>query len=172
MAHFQAMVRSPRIEDPTHLSWAALLASSCRMIPTILGSAGFCLMPSRTAPCEVRSHSSNNMSTSWSNVTVRMQSPMKGRPLAGSLGMISPFDIIGDLAFKEPFGCLKTSTYHPWVFIVFAHVKLSAYMNVVWRFPGSVLIRPLVTPKRVMQQRNLHMRLTREKVRGAADQVQ
>lgn len=76
------------------------------------------------------------------------------------------FDIIGDLAFGEPFDCLKNSTYHQWVSIVFSHVNLGAYTNVARRFPGSELIRPLITPKRVMEQRNLHMRLTLEKVKG------
>lgn len=76
------------------------------------------------------------------------------------------FDIIGDLAFGEPFGCLKTSTYHQWVTFVFSHVKLGAYTNIARRFPGSEFIRPLVTPKRVVEQRNLHMQLTMEKVKG------
>lgn len=76
------------------------------------------------------------------------------------------FDIIGDLAFGEPFDCLKTSTYHQWVSFIFSHIKLAAYTNVARRFPGSELIRPLVTPRRVLEQRNLHIHLTMEKVKG------
>lgn len=33
------------------------------------------------------------------------------------------FDVIGDLAFGEPFGCLENSSYHPWVSLVFGSVK-------------------------------------------------
>ncbi|KAK8092313.1 uncharacterized protein PG998_014996 [Apiospora kogelbergensis] len=33
------------------------------------------------------------------------------------------FDIIGDLAFGEPFGCLASSKLHPWVALVFKTVK-------------------------------------------------
>lgn len=33
------------------------------------------------------------------------------------------FDIISDLAFGEPFGCLKDSSYHPWVALIFASTK-------------------------------------------------
>lgn len=33
------------------------------------------------------------------------------------------FDVIGDLAFGEPFGCLENSTYHPWVALVFLGMK-------------------------------------------------
>lgn len=76
------------------------------------------------------------------------------------------FDIIGDLAFGEPFDCLKNSTFHQWVSIVFSHIKLSAYTNVARRFPGSRFIRPLITPKRVLDQRNLHIQLTEEKIKG------
>lgn len=76
------------------------------------------------------------------------------------------FDIIGDLAFGEPFDCLKNSTFHQWVSIVFSHIKLGAYTNVARRFPGSRFIRQLITPKRVLDQRNLHMQLTEEKIKG------
>lgn len=33
------------------------------------------------------------------------------------------FDIIGDLAFGEPFGCLQDASYHPWVSLVFGSIK-------------------------------------------------
>lgn len=33
------------------------------------------------------------------------------------------FDIIGDLAFGEPFGCLQDASYHPWVSLVFSSIK-------------------------------------------------
>ncbi|CAG8217872.1 unnamed protein product [Penicillium nalgiovense] len=43
------------------------------------------------------------------------------------------FDIIGDLAFGEPFDCLKNSEYHQWVSIIFSSLKYGAYANVsVW----------------------------------------
>ncbi len=37
------------------------------------------------------------------------------------------FDIIGDLAFGESFGCLEESRYHPWVDAIFQGVK--QYVN-------------------------------------------
>ncbi|KAI1098726.1 cytochrome P450 monooxygenase [Jackrogersella minutella] len=33
------------------------------------------------------------------------------------------FDLIGDLAFGEPFGCLEASNYHSWVAMIFASFK-------------------------------------------------
>ena len=76
------------------------------------------------------------------------------------------FDIIGDLAFGEPFDCLKQSTYHQWVAIVMSHVKYSAYTNVTRRFPGWKLICKIITPTHVMNSRKLHLQLTKEKVKG------
>jgi cytochrome P450 len=48
------------------------------------------------------------------------------------------FDIIGDLAFGEPFNCLQDSHCHPWVKAVFPSLK------------GAVLLRPfLLLPKQL-----------------------
>ncbi|KAK8007049.1 hypothetical protein PG989_001039 [Apiospora arundinis] len=39
------------------------------------------------------------------------------------------FDIIGDLAFGEPFDCLESSTMHPWVELIFNNVKQSGLLT-------------------------------------------
>ncbi|KAJ5824290.1 hypothetical protein N7447_006630 [Penicillium robsamsonii] len=76
------------------------------------------------------------------------------------------FDIIGDLAFGEPFDCLKNSNYHQWVSIIFSSLKYAAYTNVSRRLPGSKYILPYIVPKHVASQRSTHLALTREKVQG------
>jgi cytochrome P450 len=76
------------------------------------------------------------------------------------------FDVIGDLAFGEPFDCLKNSDYHEWVKLIFSHLKFGTYANVARRIPGTKYVLPRITPKRVMNQRNWHMQLTKEKVMG------
>ncbi|KAK8037655.1 Cytochrome P450 [Apiospora marii] len=38
------------------------------------------------------------------------------------------FDIIGDLAFGESFGCLESSALHPWVAVVFKWLKFNAHV--------------------------------------------
>lgn len=35
-------------------------------------------------------------------------------------------DIVGDLAFGAPFGCLEGSEYHPWVATIFHSIKTGA----------------------------------------------
>lgn len=42
------------------------------------------------------------------------------------------FDIIGDLAFGEPFGCLENSEYHPYVHLIFE----SARGGTIWQTLG------------------------------------
>ncbi|CAG8908965.1 unnamed protein product [Penicillium egyptiacum] len=74
------------------------------------------------------------------------------------------FDIIGDLAFGEPFDCLKNLEYHQWVSIIFSSLKYGAYANVSRRLPGSKYILPYITPKHVLSQRSAHLALTKEKV--------
>jgi cytochrome P450 len=36
------------------------------------------------------------------------------------------FDIIGDLVFNEPFGCLKDEKFHDWVALIFETIKVGA----------------------------------------------
>ncbi|CRL23879.1 Cytochrome P450 [Penicillium camemberti] len=76
------------------------------------------------------------------------------------------FDIIGDLAFGEPFGCLRNSEYHQWVSIIMSTARYGAYTNVARRLPGWKYIIPLITPKHIILQKNTHVTLTKEKVRG------
>lgn len=43
------------------------------------------------------------------------------------------FDIIGDLAFGEPFGCLSDTTYHPWVALIMENIKQRLLMTLLRR---------------------------------------
>jgi cytochrome P450 len=49
------------------------------------------------------------------------------------------FDVIGDLAFGEPFGCLMESRYHPWVEAILHGVEQFGVMIALYMyFPGLV----------------------------------
>ncbi|KAK7427044.1 hypothetical protein QQZ08_006471 [Neonectria magnoliae] len=43
------------------------------------------------------------------------------------------FDVIGDLAFGTPFGCLESATYHSWVAMIFGGVKQKHVMRQIQR---------------------------------------
>lgn len=48
------------------------------------------------------------------------------------------FDLIGDLAFGEPFGCLRDGVLHPWIEMVFASIKGSDFLRHARRFPSPL----------------------------------
>jgi cytochrome P450 len=74
------------------------------------------------------------------------------------------FDLIGDLAFGEPFHCLKDSKYHWWVSIMLDAVKLSVYLKVLWFFPFLSPLTKLLVPSYLHQRREASFQLTVEKV--------
>lgn len=74
------------------------------------------------------------------------------------------FDIICDLSFGEPFGCLQESAMHPWVALVSANSKTWAIRGVLTRYP---ILRPFLQyflSPATLRQANEHKALMREKV--------
>lgn len=64
------------------------------------------------------------------------------------------FDIIGDLVFGEPFGCLQDTCYHPWVSMILGSVKQTMFLVQIRRnWPAlDLFIRqhllPYIAPNR------------------------
>lgn len=74
------------------------------------------------------------------------------------------FDIMGDLTFGEPLGCLSTGEYTPWVAMIFQSVKVNAFLTEMRHFP---LLKPLIRssiPKGSQEQRAEHWALSAERV--------
>jgi cytochrome P450 len=74
------------------------------------------------------------------------------------------FDIIGDLAFGEPFDCLRESQYHPWVSMVFNSSKVALLMRPLVVYPFLAPIVRRLLPKRLARMRAAHFALSAEKV--------
>jgi cytochrome P450 len=74
------------------------------------------------------------------------------------------FDIIGDLAFGEPFGCLRKSQYHPWVKMVFVSTKMAILQRPLVVYPYLAPIVRRLLPKRLARMRAAHFALSAEKV--------
>ncbi|KAI8666353.1 hypothetical protein NCS57_00859800 [Fusarium keratoplasticum] len=71
------------------------------------------------------------------------------------------FDLIGDLSFGEPFGCLDSGGYHPWVRLVFQYVKAIPYRQIAqYLNMGSLVL--YLTPKRLVKGSKQHLQLSRE----------
>ncbi|KAF3015244.1 hypothetical protein E8E14_001181 [Neopestalotiopsis sp. 37M] len=71
------------------------------------------------------------------------------------------FDIIGDLGFGSPFGCLDTSDYHPWVRIITDNITQGAMLTAFASVGGRPIVQYL---KRngYLKRRNQHESLVRE----------
>ncbi|KAF4761614.1 hypothetical protein N7455_002375 [Penicillium solitum] len=74
------------------------------------------------------------------------------------------FDIIGDLAFGEPFDCLRESQYHPWVKIVFVSMKVMALSRPLLVYPFLAPIVRRLLPKRLTKMREKSFALATNKV--------
>lgn len=74
------------------------------------------------------------------------------------------FDIVGDLAFGAPFGCLEGSEYHPWVATIFHSIKTGAFLRALSVYPFLAAQIRKVMPKRLIQKRLAHYQMSKDKV--------
>ncbi|KAF9879140.1 hypothetical protein CkaCkLH20_03373 [Colletotrichum karsti] len=74
------------------------------------------------------------------------------------------FDIIGDLAFGESFGCLENSDYHPWVKLIFDDIKLGSYLFVLKSYKAVEPLLKKFLPQKLVDKRRSHYELIEEKL--------
>lgn len=78
------------------------------------------------------------------------------------------FDVIGDLAFGESFGCLERGDFHFWIKVIFDAVKAGAIEQATRRVAkaGSTTQTVLMNliPNELRKQRRDHLAYSREKV--------
>lgn len=75
------------------------------------------------------------------------------------------FDIIGDLAFGEPFGCLEAGVYHPWVATIFDGFRLAVFNQTIKRLPIAAPILRCFIPKSLVKAQMDHLQLSFEKAK-------
>ncbi|ETS83962.1 hypothetical protein PFICI_05838 [Pestalotiopsis fici W106-1] len=67
------------------------------------------------------------------------------------------FDMIGDLAFGESFGCLEKEKAHPWVNILFDSLKFLPWLQAINDFPFFSILKPsyfvLLMPRDILRKR-------------------
>ena len=73
------------------------------------------------------------------------------------------FDVIGDLVYGEPFGCLQNSEFHPWLAIVLQNIRLSSYVALMERYPLFKKSIMNLIPRSLLEKRNMHIGIIREK---------
>lgn len=75
------------------------------------------------------------------------------------------FDIIGDLAFGEPFGCLENSTYHPWIKMIFEGARVGTWFVSMAHFPLIQKMLIKLVPKRTKERRRARTRMAEDMLR-------
>ncbi|KAK2000208.1 cytochrome P450 [Colletotrichum falcatum] len=74
------------------------------------------------------------------------------------------FDVIGDLAFGEPFGCLEKSDYHFWVSSFFDNLHASVYNSELKRFWITRQLVKWLIPGKLKEKASMFKQLTKDKV--------
>ncbi|KAH8670784.1 averantin oxidoreductase [Xylariales sp. PMI_506] len=76
------------------------------------------------------------------------------------------FDIIGDMAFGRPFGCLREGVFHSWVSLITQTIKAGAYEQATRRmfqinsWPQKLLVK--LIPSSLREKRRIEEGVTRE----------
>ncbi|KAI5810728.1 cytochrome P450 [Pyronema omphalodes] len=78
------------------------------------------------------------------------------------------FDIIGDLAFGDPFGCLKAGVEHSWVSSIMDATAAGSYYNVYIKYIGNSpfgkWIKGFFVPRYLFNKRQNHFGYAKDKV--------
>jgi cytochrome P450 len=74
------------------------------------------------------------------------------------------FDIVGDLAFGEPFECLTKRDFHPWVAIIFDSIKFMAISIAMKHFPLIYDILERCIPKDIREKDEQRRHFSHQKV--------
>lgn len=74
------------------------------------------------------------------------------------------FDVIGDLAFGEPFGCLDSSDYHPWVKALFEMARVGTFFQAACHYPFAQRFLLSLVPKSARAKRQQHLDFTQAKL--------
>lgn len=76
------------------------------------------------------------------------------------------FDIIGDLAFGESFGCLDRQEYHSWIATIIHHFKAAVLMSACRYYPSLYRLLVWFVPKSSVQKQAQHFSMARDKVQS------
>lgn len=75
------------------------------------------------------------------------------------------FDLVGDLAFGESFGCLTESRMHDWVALIFQSVRVTPVLFLASAYPSTVgLLLNLLAPRRLLEARDQHWSFSKDKI--------
>lgn len=79
------------------------------------------------------------------------------------------FDVIGDLAFAEPFGCLEQSKYHPWIDFVFQAITMQTMMRTLDYYPFFKRFSKMMISQATQNGFKAHVAFIKEKATHRLD---
>jgi cytochrome P450 len=82
------------------------------------------------------------------------------------------FDLVGDLGFGEPFGCLESGELHPWISLIFASLRAATYGAVLGFYPALSWLMSLTIPKSVLEKYARHWEFSVDKVNRRLEKEQ
>lgn len=89
----------------------------------------------------------------------------RGQPVALSDWYnFTTFDIIGDLAFGEAFGCLENAKYDSWIKTIFESGRLGIILQSISFYPMFKTLLLLLVPKSLQDAQKKHKALTTTKM--------
>jgi cytochrome P450 len=74
------------------------------------------------------------------------------------------FDIVSDLAFGEPFHCLASGEYHPWVSSIFKNIRIFNIIRSFAAYPGAKVIIGLLASSELRAARKIYKEYSRKTV--------
>ena len=74
------------------------------------------------------------------------------------------FDLISDLSFGEPFGCMENCMLHPWLQLVFANIYVTHICLLCKRIPFFYMFLPIKTTYQLFRDFKRHVVVLREVV--------
>lgn len=74
------------------------------------------------------------------------------------------FDIVGDLGFGEPFGCLENGEYHPWVALIFNFIQALVMTTMTRYYPILEAISMKLVPKSLLKKQEDHKQFAIERI--------
>ena len=77
---------------------------------------------------------------------------------------LTTFDLIGDLAFGEPFDGLKNNKLHSWVAMIFQTIKVIPFLRMSQQYPLIMKLLVLLLPKSLTRAREEHSAYTKRVV--------
>ena len=78
-------------------------------------------------------------------------------------------DVIGDLAFGEPFGCLETGDYHFWVRTLFSYLKGMSIAAAPRYYPVTERLFSKLMPSSVIEGQRRHTQYANERISRRLD---